>query len=436
MVAVGASVTALAGVFLPPAPPPSPRVTQLTPLRSPRTRPRLDRIVRHRRPSHDQHSRRGFASERHRGLARKDVCAIRTDRERQGTLFAPSSPCSQLIGSAPQIMWPRLDSGQLASVGGRKLGGFVAYLRRPDAERAAKEMDGVEWGDNVIKISWGKAVPIASRALYGTGRPLTQYPTRCVLMSASPAEPEPDSEYYREREHHRGHRTRRRSRSRSRSHSPTEPEDVLRPRKRRSVSPSSRTRSSRGPRAWPELEIDADEQLLVTVAKKVRDYGKPFEEVLREREKGNPRFAFLQDDQVRSSSGSLRYRPPRSTGADAGRACSALLSTTSACSSIRTTSRHLSPSSRTRSVVFRGMAGAACLTPWLFYTGRGGHLFLRQRRVLGGRARRQGQDRQARAATLRMSAAWLDQLEGENRPRHVLCARARRLRLLCERSRA
>ncbi|BGP56056.1 hypothetical protein JCM8202v2_003665 [Rhodotorula sphaerocarpa] len=136
-----------------------------------------------------------------------------------GKMFAQFGP----IGS---IMWPRLDSGQLASVGGRKLGGFVAYLRRPDAERAAKEMDGVEWGDNVIKISWGKAVPIASRALY---------------------EPEPDSEYYREREHHRGHH--------------------------------------------------ADEQLLVTVAKKVRDHGKPFEEGLREREKGDPRFAFLQDDQ-------------------------------------------------------------------------------------------------------------------------------------------
>lgn len=66
-----------------------------------------------------------------------------------------------------QIMWPRLDSGHLASVGGRKLGGFVAYLRRPDAERAAKEMDGVEWGDNIIKISWGKAVPVAARAMYG-----------------------------------------------------------------------------------------------------------------------------------------------------------------------------------------------------------------------------------------------------------------------------
>lgn len=64
-------------------------------------------------------------------------------------------------------MWPRLDTGQLATTGGRKLGGFVAYLRRPDAERAAKEMDGAEWGDNVLKIGWGKAVPLPATAIYG-----------------------------------------------------------------------------------------------------------------------------------------------------------------------------------------------------------------------------------------------------------------------------
>lgn len=60
-------------------------------------------------------------------------------------------------------------------------------------------------------------------------------------------------------------------------------------------------RSSRGPRAWPELEDGVEEQFLVTVAKKVRDNGKAFEEVLRQREKENPRFAFLKDEQVRVS---------------------------------------------------------------------------------------------------------------------------------------
>jgi len=28
-------------------------------------------------------------------------------------------------------------------------------------------MDGAEWGDSVLRCGWGKAVPIAARALYG-----------------------------------------------------------------------------------------------------------------------------------------------------------------------------------------------------------------------------------------------------------------------------
>lgn len=97
-------------------------------------------------------------------------------------------------------MWPRLDTGQLATTGGRKLGGFVAYLRRPDAERAAKEMDGAEWGDNVLKIGWGKAVPLPATAIYGECRPLrlrtpgltkldpqNLTPTRPTTASAAPA---------------------------------------------------------------------------------------------------------------------------------------------------------------------------------------------------------------------------------------------------------
>lgn len=67
-----------------------------------------------------------------------------------------------------------MDSGQLntnasaaAQQAGRKLGGFVAFLVRRDAERAVKEMDGAEWGDSTLRCGWGKAVPIAQRALYG-----------------------------------------------------------------------------------------------------------------------------------------------------------------------------------------------------------------------------------------------------------------------------
>lgn len=73
-------------------------------------------------------------------------------------------------------MWPRADS---VPVGGRRLlGGFVAFLRRPDAEKAAKELDGAEWGGNTLRTGWGKAVPLPARPIYGE-------PTRFLSRSPS-----------------------------------------------------------------------------------------------------------------------------------------------------------------------------------------------------------------------------------------------------------
>ncbi|KPV71807.1 uncharacterized protein RHOBADRAFT_56422 [Rhodotorula graminis WP1] len=183
-----------------------------------------------------------------------------------GKLFAQFGP----VGSV-KIMWPRLDSGHLAAMGGRKLGGFVAFLRRPDAERAAKEMDGAEWGDNTLKIGWGKAVPIPATAIY-----------------------EPD---YDARSSHR---------ARSRSLSPDlDPHEFLRAKAAGGPSSASkRARShSRSPprtRAWPQLEEGVDEPFLVAVAKRVRDNGRQFEEVLKDKERDNARFDFLRDDKLPS----------------------------------------------------------------------------------------------------------------------------------------
>ncbi|GAA6024665.1 hypothetical protein JCM11491_003458 [Sporobolomyces phaffii] len=202
------------------------------------------------------------------------------------------------VGSV-KIMWPRLDSGQLntsAAVGGpgRKLGGFVAFLRRGDAEKAVKEMDGAEWGDCVLRCGWGKAVPIAQRALYE--------PERGSHASSSSTRDH----------HHRSSRRRRSSRSRSRSRSPTDPDEFLRS-KRSRRSPESRSRSrsrSRSPprggsrrddadrdrdRDWPTLEPGVDEKFLRTVANKILDHGRGFEQVLREREKRNDKFRFLRE---------------------------------------------------------------------------------------------------------------------------------------------
>lgn len=65
-------------------------------------------------------------------------------------------------------MWPRLDGPIQAGPSTRRtLGGFVAFLRRPDAERAAKELDGFDWEGNTLRTGWGKAVPLGGRAIYG-----------------------------------------------------------------------------------------------------------------------------------------------------------------------------------------------------------------------------------------------------------------------------
>lgn len=65
-----------------------------------------------------------------------------------------------------QIMWPRLD-GPPVPGGRRILGGFVAFLRRGDAETAVKEIGGLDWGGSVLRTGWGKSVPLPSRPIYG-----------------------------------------------------------------------------------------------------------------------------------------------------------------------------------------------------------------------------------------------------------------------------
>lgn len=56
--------------------------------------------------------------------------------------------------------------------GRRILGGFVAYLRRQDAVVAAKDLDGYEWGGQLLRTGWGKSVPLPSRPIYGSSSAL------------------------------------------------------------------------------------------------------------------------------------------------------------------------------------------------------------------------------------------------------------------------
>lgn len=174
-------------------------------------------------------------------------------------------------------------------VGGRRLlGGFVSFLRRPDAEKACKELDGAEWGGSVLRTGWGKAVPTPARAIYGESISLVPSTRRELTLLAEI-----------EGASHRSDRDRDRSSGRfGRGSSPHGRADANRRR-----SPSSRSRSrSRSPprRAWPKLEEGVDDKFLRSVSARIREHGDGFLRMIEEKEAANPNFAFLRDEKVRS----------------------------------------------------------------------------------------------------------------------------------------
>lgn len=87
-----------------------------------------------------------------------------------GNFFAKYGP----VG-AVKIMWPRGDEDTSIGAGitsSRRskagLSGFVAYMRRVDAEVAVRELDGLDWGGSLLRVGWSKMVRIPSHPLYGT----------------------------------------------------------------------------------------------------------------------------------------------------------------------------------------------------------------------------------------------------------------------------
>jgi nitrogen fixation protein len=93
------------------------------------------------------------------------------------TLRLPLSYSPSLCLSQVKIMWPRLDEPapgvDASQLGARRVGskagltGFVAFMKRKDAEHAIREMDNLDWGGSVLRVGWSKAVPIPRQALYG-----------------------------------------------------------------------------------------------------------------------------------------------------------------------------------------------------------------------------------------------------------------------------
>ncbi|KAJ7188035.1 hypothetical protein C8R46DRAFT_1053423 [Mycena filopes] len=211
-----------------------------------------------------------------------------------GIFFARCGP----VGSV-KIMWPRTDiaagpgpgadmtnSRRTKSTG---LSGFVSFMKRKDAEQALRELDGFDWGGSILRVGWSKAVPVAQKPMYTSGlaKPAESGHRHSRSRSRSPA-----------RERHHGHLyssrrspspwSRGRSRSRSRSASP----------RRRSYSRSRHHGDSRSPSPRRNHIRDEEEEVVTdtfirAVAAEIKGHGSKYEQNLRERERNNPKFAFL-----------------------------------------------------------------------------------------------------------------------------------------------
>ncbi|KAF8210496.1 hypothetical protein K438DRAFT_1916860 [Mycena galopus ATCC 62051] len=200
-----------------------------------------------------------------------------------GIFFARCGP----VGSV-KIMWPRTD----ASVGpgadmtnsrrtkSTGLSGFVSFMKRKDAEQALRELDGFDWGGSVLRVGWSKAVPVAQKPMYTSGlaKNSDSGHRQSRSGSRSPA---------RERLHGRSSRRSPSPWGRSRSASP-----------RRSHSHSRRPDDSRSPSPRRSHIRDEEEEFVTdtfirAVAAEIKGHGSKYEQNLRERERSNPKFAFL-----------------------------------------------------------------------------------------------------------------------------------------------
>ncbi|KAI0374052.1 hypothetical protein BV20DRAFT_962009 [Pilatotrama ljubarskyi] len=223
-----------------------------------------------------------------------------------GNFFARAGP----VGSV-KIMWPRSDAtiGPGADMTATRrnknsgLSGFVSFMKRRDAEAALREFDGYDWGGSILRVGWSKAVPVAAKPMYVAKRTGSRSPSR----SRSPVRKErerrrsrsrsPSHERDRDYGRSRDHRSSRRSRSRSYSPSPSRS-----PRHSRSRRHSdSRSYSPRRRRSPPQVLEDDEvtDAFIRTVAAEVRGHDAEYEQTLQEREKSNPKYAFLNRDHRR-----------------------------------------------------------------------------------------------------------------------------------------
>ncbi|KAA1476033.1 hypothetical protein DENSPDRAFT_826777 [Dentipellis sp. KUC8613] len=226
-----------------------------------------------------------------------------------GMFFARCGP----VGSV-KVMWPRSDAthGPGADMTATRrnknagLSGFVSFLKRKDAEAALREFDGFDWGGSVLRVGWSKAVPIAAKPMYVWNK------SRSHSRERGSHSPSRDRRRSSSRDRYPRSSRRSRSRSYSRSRSRSRSPDF-----RGARRPSSRSRydrRSRSPRGHRSSYDDArdgegddiTDDFIRMVASEVRGHGDKYEKSLKEREKNNPKYAFLTNERHR------RYRYYRS----------------------------------------------------------------------------------------------------------------------------
>ncbi|KAH8107897.1 hypothetical protein BXZ70DRAFT_20103 [Cristinia sonorae] len=215
-----------------------------------------------------------------------------------GMFFARCGP----VGSV-KIMWPRgdgtagpgADMTQTRRNKSAGLSGFVAFMKRKDAEAALRELDGFDWGGSVLRVGWSKAVPIAPKPMYVVSK------AKSEARSASPRRQRSRSPHrqFRSRSrspHDQRRSSRRHSYSRSRSYSRSPSRSGYRGSRRQYDSRSPRRRRSRSNSIEGE---ELRDQFIRTVAAEVRGHGSEYEEKLMEREKSNNKYAFLRREHRR-----------------------------------------------------------------------------------------------------------------------------------------
>lgn len=225
-------------------------------------------------------------------------------------------------------MWPRGDAtntGPASDMNNRRtrttgLSGFVAFMKRKDAEEALRELDGFDWGGSILRVGWSKAVPVAARPLYGmfplqsTPNALTEVITLIKVVKKSHADshsrsrsrsrsprrhhrdtdrsrsPRRHRSYSDERDYHHNRSRHSRSRSRSASYSRSRSPSSSRYRRKHSYDHSRRSRS----RSPAEDDEQVSETFIRVVAAEVKGHGDDYEKSLQDREVSNPQYAFLK----------------------------------------------------------------------------------------------------------------------------------------------